>query len=283
MSRVTSTRTRQLTSEAKRGYKMSILKKAAKFVISAAIIAMILAGAAFGATYTVQSGDSLYKIGILFNTSADVIRNDNKLSGNMIYPGQKLYVRAGTHTVKSGDTLSKIAGWYGVSLAQLRKANNKWDNMIYPGQVFNIPAAGSDTSTGNGASAGNGKAAVPYTQSELDLLARLVRAEAESEPYAAKVGVAAVVINRIKNSDFPNTISSVVYEVSSNGYYQFTPVENGMINRPATQQDKNAALEALHGSDPSNGALFYFDDSATNKWLWSKPIRAWIGRMVFVY
>jgi N-acetylmuramoyl-L-alanine amidase len=277
MSRVTSTRTRQLTSEAKGGIKMSILKKAASFVIIVVIMTMILAGTAFGATYTVQGGDSLYKIGKLFDTSADVIRSDNKLPGSMIYPGQKLYVRARTHTVKSGDTLSRIAGWYGVSLAQLRKANNKWDDMIYPGQVLNIPVAGT------GAPAGGGKAAVSYTQSELDLLARLVKAEAESEPYAAKVAVAAVVVNRVKSSQFPNTISSVIYEVSSNGYYQFTPVENGMINKTATQQDRNAALEALQGSDPSNGALFYFDDSTTNKWLWSKPIKAWIGRMVFVY
>jgi len=252
-----------------------IFKKSAIFAIAAVMAFMILAGTAFGAAYTVQSGDSLYKIGQLFNTTADVIRSDNKLSGDMIYPGQKLYVQARTHTVKSGDTLSKIAGWYGVSLAQLRKANNKWDDMIYPGQVLNIPAAGTGSS--------GSKATVSYSQAELDLLARLVRAEAESEPYTAKVGVAAVVLNRVKSSEFPNTISSVIYEVSSNGYYQFTPVENGMIKKPATQQDINAALEALNGSDPSNGALFYFDDSATNKWLWSKPVKAWIGRMVFVY
>ncbi|HPP36614.1 MAG TPA: LysM peptidoglycan-binding domain-containing protein [Clostridiales bacterium] len=257
---------------------MSILKKSARFVITVALTFMILAGTAFGATYTVQSGDSLYKIGTLFDTTANVIRSDNKLSGDLIYPGQKLYVRARTHTVKSGDTLSLIAGWYGVSLADLRKANNKWDNMIYPGQVLNIPGAGTSASGSN-----SSKAAISYTKSELDLLARLVRAEAEGEPYAAKVGVAAVVLNRVKSSDFPNTISSVIYEVSSNGYYQFTPVENGMINQPARQQDIDAALEALNGSDPSNGALFYFDDSATNKWLWSKPIKAWIGRMVFVY
>ena len=67
---------------------MNILKKAASFVITVVITAVILASAAFGASYTVQSGDSLYKIGMLFNTSADVIRNDNKLPGNMIYPGQ---------------------------------------------------------------------------------------------------------------------------------------------------------------------------------------------------
>ncbi len=250
---------------------MNILKKAAAFTAGVVLTTTLMAQAAFGASYTVQQNDSLYTIGKMFNTSSATIKADNKLSGDTIYPGQKLYVRARTHTVKSGEYLSLIAAKYGTTVPQLRKANNKWDNMIYPGQVLNIPGSAAGTY------------AVAFTEAELDLLARLVKAEAEGEPYAAKVGVAAVIVNRIKSDQFPNTISSVIYEISSNGYYQFTPVENGMINKPATQQDRNAALEALQGSDPSNGALFYFDDSATNKWLWSKPIKAWIGRMVFVY
>ncbi len=257
---------------------MKILRKAAAFTAGVVLTTMLMASAAFGASYTVQQNDTLYEIGKMFSTSSTEIKADNMLSADMIYPGQKLYVRARTHTVKSGETLSIIAGKYGILLSQLRKANNKWDNMIYPGQQLNIPGPAESTYT----AASSWKAVVPYTQAELDLLARLVKAEAESEPYEAKVGVAAVIVNRIKSAQFPDTISSVIYEISSNGYYQFTPVENGMINKPATQQDKNAALEALQGRDPSNGALFYFDDSATNKWLWSKPVKAWIGRMVFV-
>lgn len=256
---------------------MKHFRKAATFIAVTAAIIMLFANYAYGAGYTVQKGDSLYKIGLLFNSSAETIMSDNNLSGVIIYPGQRLEVRAKTHTVKSGDTLYLIAHKYGVSLELLRKANNKWDNMIYPGRQLNIPSTGATGKPGN-----VGNAVIPYTEAELDLLARLVRAEAESEPYAAKVGVAAVVVNRVKSSLFPDTITSVVYEVS-NGYYQFTPVENGWINRPATQTDRNAALDALRGSDPSNGALYYFDDSATNKWLWSKPVKAWIGRMVYVY
>ncbi len=261
---------------------MNIFRKAAAFTAVTVLTAVLAAQAAFGATYTVQTNDSLYTIGKMFDSSYTVIKADNKLTSDTIYPGQKLYVRASVHTVKSGETLSVIAKKYGVTLAQLRKANNKWDDMIYPGQQLNLPGTASQAVNTTSA-AGSKKAVISYTDAELDLLARLVKAEAESEPYAAKVGVAAVIVNRIKNSQFPNTISSVIYEISSNGYYQFTPVENGMINKPATSQDKNAALEALQGSDPSNGALFYFDDSATNKWLWSKPVKAWIGRMVFVY
>lgn len=258
-----------------------------KFIRKVTLIAVIVltiilsANSAFGAIYTVQKNDSLYKIGTLFNSSVNTIKTDNKLSGSTIYPGQRLYVRANTYKVKSGDTLFIIAQKHGVSLASLRKANNKWDNMIYPGQELNIPTASATSS--NSAPANKGKPVISYTNAELDLLARLVRAEAEDQPYAAKVGVAAVVVNRVKSDLFPNTISSVIYEVSSNGYYQFTPVENGWINKAATQTDRNAALEALNGSDPSKGALYYFDDSATNQWLWSKPLKARIGRMVYVY
>jgi len=255
---------------------MKIIKKSTALAAGIVLSCFLLVNTAFGASYTVQKDDSLYKIGQMFNTSVNTIMSDNKLSGTVIYPGQQLYVRAKTHTVISGDTLIRIAEKYGISLSSLRKANNKWDNMIYPGQILNIPSIAA------AAPSGTGKAVIPYTQAELDLLARLVRAEAESEPYSAKVGVAAVVVNRVKSDLFPDTISSVIYEVSSNGYYQFTPVENGGINQPATQTDRNAALEALNGSDPSNGALFYFDDSATNKWLWSKPLKARIGRMVYV-
>ncbi len=256
---------------------MKFIKQGSVVTAGIVLSLMLFANSAFGASYTVQQNDSLYKIGQMFGTTSGTIMSDNKLSGSMIYPGQQLYVRANTYTVKSGDTLLKIADRHSVSLSSLRKANNKWDNMIYPGQNLNIPTVAA-TTVPQVAS----KKVIPYTEAELDLLARLVRAEAESEPYSAKVAVAAVIVNRVRSDLFPNTITSVIYEVSSNGYYQFTPVENGWINNPATKTDINAALEALNGSDPSNGALFYFDDSATNKWLWSKPLKARIGRMVYV-
>jgi len=238
---------------------------------------------ASAATYTVKSGDSLYKISKLFGTTVDAIKKSNGLSGDMIYPGQKLNVSSQTYTVKSGDTMYLIAKRYGISLDSLIKANNGLSSMIYPGQKIVIPVAGTNTTQQSGTtSGGDSKAVISYTASELDLLARLVRAEAENQPYKAKVAVAAVVVNRVKSSEFANTISGVIYE-KLGGYYQFTPVENGWINRPATEECIKAAKEALHGADPSNGALFYFDDSATNKWLWSKPIKARIGNMVYVY
>jgi N-acetylmuramoyl-L-alanine amidase len=256
---------------------MKVLKRAAALLAGVLLSTMLFANVAYGASYTVASNDSLYKIGQLFNTSADTVKADNKLTSSVIHPGQVLYVRASEYMVKSGDSLYLIANRYGITVEALKKANSIWDNMIYPGRKLNIPATGTTAAKTAAATE-----AISYTQDELDLLARLVTAEAESQPYSAQIGVAAVVVNRVKSDLFPNTISSVIYQ-KSDGYYQFTPVENGWINRPATQTARNAALEALKGSDPSNGALYYFDDSATNKWLWAKPLKARIGNMVFVY
>jgi N-acetylmuramoyl-L-alanine amidase len=251
--------------------------KKVKVFFATVLAVMILPGtASFAAQYSVVKGDSLYTIGKLFNTTSSSIMKENNLSSTLIYPGQKLTVPAVEHTVFSGDTLYLIAKKYGITLDSLRKANNKWDDIIYPGQKLIVPAAAQ------GSAALSSKPAVQYTTGDHDLMARLITAEAESEPYNAKVAVGAVVLNRIKDSRFPNTIKDVIYE-KSNGYYQFTPVENGWIYKPASESAKQAAYDALNGKDPSNGALFYFDDSATNKWLWSKPLAARIGRMVFVY
>jgi N-acetylmuramoyl-L-alanine amidase len=279
-----STLTRQLTPKAIGGKFMNIRKKVTAFFTGVLLTALILGNSAFAASYTVASNDSLYKIGNMFGTSAETIKSNNNLTGNVIHPGQVLYVNAVTYTVKSGDTLYLIAKRYGISLNSLRAANHKWNDMLYMGQKLTIPVKPgtlANQATPAPSVAASGSAVISYTQSDLDLLARLITAEADGEPYSAMVGVGAVVISRVESSQFPNTLSSVIYE-KSDGYYQFTPVENGFINKPATDAAKKAAYDALHGSDPSAGALYYFDDSATNKWLWSKPLKARIGHMVFV-
>jgi len=255
-------------------------KKTKVFLIAVSLF-LLMSFSAQAAAYKVASGDSLYTIGKLFNTTTGSIMNTNNLSNNVIYPRQVLNVPSDTYTVKSGDTLYLIAKRYGISLYSLEKANNKWNSNIYIGQKLILPGivSGQSQTPAGGSTAGS---VVAYNPSDLDLLARLVTAEAQGEPYNAEVSVGAVVLNRVKDSRFPNSIYSVINEISG-GYYQFTPVENGWINKPATQDAITAAYNALHGNDPTHGALYYFDDSATNKWLWSKPKAATIGHMVFTY
>jgi len=258
-----------------------------KTMLSTALVCLglflVIPNVANAASYKVVKGDSLYKISKLFNTSVAKLQSSNNIKGTIIYPGQVLEVPAATYTVKSGDSLYLIAKKHGVSVDSLRTANSKWDDMIYPGQKLIIPGTSSGSSSGTTTSKDNAsKPVVSFTESDVDLLARLVRAEAESQSYEAKVAVAAVVINRVQSSEWPNTIKGVINQKIGN-YYQFTPVENGWINRPATDECIKAAYAALYGSDPSNGAIFYFDDSTSNKWIWSRPIAARIGRMVYTY
>lgn len=263
--------------------KISRLKTLLSTVLICLGLFMMVPNVANAASYKVLKGDSLYKISKLFNTTIAALQSSNNIKGSMIYPGQILEVPAATYTVKSGDSLYLIAKKHGVSLDSLRAANGKWDDMIYPGQKLIIPGLSSGSSFGATTSKGNNsKPVVSFTESDVDLLARLVRAEAENQPYEAKVAVAAVVINRVQSAEWPNTVKGVIYQKIGN-YYQFTPVENGWINRPATDECIKAAYAALYGSDPSNGAIFYFDDSTTNKWIWSRPIAARIGRMVYTY
>lgn len=118
---------------------------------------------------------------------------------------------------------------------------------------------------------------VGYKNSDIELLARLVTAEAKGEPYRGQVAVAAVVLNRIKSSSFPNSIPDVIYEPQA-----FSPVANGQIWRNATSSAIQAAYEALNGTDPSYGALFFFNPAkATSGWIWSRPQIIQIGNHIF--
>lgn len=254
---------------------MFYLKQQLRFVFLAVFLVLLLTFPSFAATYRVVPRDTLYNIATLFNTTTSSIMNSNNLYSSTIYPGQVLKVPGYTYTVLQGDSLYSIAQRYGISLYTLKKANNIWTSNIYPGQKLAIPTSASSSSNNN-------QGIIPYTSSDLDLLARLITAEAASEPYTAKVGVGAVVINRVKSAAFPNTINSVIYE-KNDWYYQFTPVENGWINKPASTDAKNAAYDALHGYDPTKGAIYYFDNSSTNSWLWSRPLALRSGTMIFTY
>lgn len=111
----------------------------------------------------------------------------------------------------------------------------------------------------------------------LNLLSRLVYGEARGEPYSGQVAVAAVVLNRVKSSSFPNTISGVIYQSGA-----FDVVSDGQINMTPNETAKKAAQDAINGWDPSYGAIYYFNPStATNKWIWSRPMTVKIGKHRF--
>ena len=115
--------------------------------------------------------------------------------------------------------------------------------------------------------------------SNVQLLARAINGEARGEPYEGQVAVGAVIMNRVKNSKFPNTIAGVIYQSGA-----FTAVSDGQINEPIAQGSTvlKAAQDALNGWDPTGGAIYYFNpNTATSKWIWSRPIIKTIGKHHF--
>lgn len=134
-----------------------------------------------------------------------------------------------------------------------------------------LKAMGIFSSSGS-SSSGSGS-----NSSNVNLLARLIYGEARGESYTGQVAVGAVVMNRVRSSSFPNSISGVIYQKGA-----FDVVSDGQINLTPNSTAKKAAQDALNGWDPTYGAIYYFNPAtATNKWIWSRPMTVTIGKHRF--
>jgi len=281
------TRIRQLTSQAYKG-GLVIIKLNLKTTLLALTLALVSSSSVYAASYKVKSGDTLSEISKAYNTTTNYLMKNNGLSKDTIYCGQALNVPTNTYKVVSGDTIYLIAKKYNIPMDKLIATNDKLSDTIYPGDVVKIPYVEA-SSTNVKAASTNVKAtpvstvkAISYSNSDVKLLARLINAEAGGESYDGMLSVGAVVVNRVQSSQWPNSISGVINQVSA-GYYQFTPVMNGMINKAPSSAATKAAYEALKGTDPTNGALFFFESTVTNKWLTSKKVSTIIGKITFAY
>ena len=100
------------------------------------------------------------------------------------------------------------------------------------------------------------EAAVNVGNGELDLLAAIIQCEAGGESHTGKVAVGAVIMNRVRSGQFPNTITEVVYQSG-----QFSPGASGILSSVLSQGARSdcyqAAQEALNGSNPVGGALYF--------------------------
>jgi len=241
-------------------------------------------GQASSTKYAVKSGDTLYLIARRHNLTVNELRVANGIWNDNLWVGQTLYIPKSTsgssgsvqdsYTVRSGDSLYLIATRYGTSVNALKSENNLHNNQIYPGQRLRIPQGQNN---GN-SSQGKGS----YSSSDLELLAKLVRAEAEGEPYEGMVAVAASVLNRVADPRYPNTIPEVIYQVVNGKHYQYSPVIDGRINLPATATSRKAAQDAINGWDPSYGATGFYNPAKTNNsWVQSHPSTTRIGDHVF--
>lgn len=126
-------------------------------------------------------------------------------------------------------------------------------------------------------SSGGNSSSNNSSSSNLNLLARVIYGEARGEPYTGQVAIAAVVLNRVRSSSFPNTVAGVIYQSGA-----FDAVADGQINLTPNDTARKAAQDALNGWDPTYGCLFYYNPrTATNKWMLSRPVLLSIGNHNF--
>lgn len=115
------------------------------------------------------------------------------------------------------------------------------------------------------------------TEDTIQLLARVIYGEGRGEPYEGQVAIGAVVLNRVEHPQFPDTIEEVVFQRGA-----FDAVLDGQINLEPDESAVRAAIDALSGTDPTGGAIYYWNPAtATSRWIWTVPITTSIGRHVF--
>ncbi|PKM74511.1 MAG: spore cortex-lytic enzyme [Firmicutes bacterium HGW-Firmicutes-16] len=195
--------------------------------------------------------------------------------------------------VASADAASYKKGSTGSVVTQIQKVLK--NQGFYGGRIDGVFGSGTETAlkgfqkeyglTADGKAGPKTLAAMGISQGttkssnsgDVDLLARVISGEARGEPYSGQVAVGAVVLNRVNSPVFPNTISGVIYQQGA-----FTCLTDGEFNKPVVDSAYRAARDAINGVDPCGGAIYYFNPStATNKWIWSRPLIVVIGKHRF--
>ena len=176
-----------------------------------------------------------------------------------------------TRLKNGGDYNGDVDGVYGRQTEKAVRWCRQKNGLNGAGQLgdHTLAALGMPVSgAGGGGSGGSGS---------LDLLARLISAEARGEPYEGQVAVGAVVLNRVEHPSFPNSIAEVIYQPGA-----FSCLDDGQFDEPVAESAYRAARDAMNGWDPTYGAIYYFNPAtATSKWIWSRPLIVNIGKHRF--
>ena len=201
-----------------------------------------------------------------------IISKNNKVEALSKYGSRGSEVtQIQTKLKRWGYYKGNIDGIYGTQTLEAVKYFQRKNGLTADG------IAGTKTLQAMGIYSSSNSTSQSTNNSNVNLLAHVVYSEARGEPYSGQVAVAAVVLNRVKSSSFPNTIAGVVYQPGA-----FTAVSDGQINLEPNTTAYNAARDALNGWDPSYGAIYYFNpNTATNAWIWSRPQTVTIGKHRF--
>lgn len=192
---------------------------------------------------------------------------------------EKLEVYGAVADTREVQTRLKKWGYYtgsvdGINGPKTKAAVKKFQKrygLTQDGIVGPLTAAKMGISVKSGTSSSN------YSSNDRYLLAKVIYAEARGESYTGQVAIGAVVLNRVADSRFPNTVAGVIYQP-----WAFTAVNDGQINLEPNQKAYQAADDALNGWDPTYGCVYYYNPAtATSKWIWTTKKVTQIGKHVF--
>lgn len=146
-----------------------------------------------------------------------------------------------------------------------------------PGKTTGKTPTAENTKTDNNSGELAASNPLGLSENDLKIMANAVNGESRGEPFEGQVAVAAVILNRVKSPSFPKTVSGVIFQPGA-----FTAVADGQIWLEPNESSKKAVREALNGMDPSGGCLYYFNpETATSKWIWTRPQVKTIGKHIF--
>ena len=218
---------------------------------------------------------------ILFSTLSLVgVFSSLKISNNTVQTVAKIeHVEAATANIKDVQQKLKKWGYYtgkvdGINgpktIAAVKKFQKKY-GLTQDGIVGPLTAAKMGLSVNKSTSSGK------YNSNDRYLLAKVIHAEARGESYTGQVAIAAVVLNRVEDSRFPNTVAGVIYQP-----WAFTAVNDGQINLEPTAKAYQAADDALNGWDPTYGSVYYYNPkTATSSWIRTTKYVTQIGNHIF--
>lgn len=218
-----------------------------------ALIAVLLLVASLTMFFTMQNQE----LKVNEDTAAAVLKQGS--TGSLVRTVQTRLKNWGYYT-------GSVDGIYGPITTQAVRYFQSRNNLVVDGIIGSKTAAALGVNLSSSGTSG-------YSSSDENLLARCIYGEARGEPYTGQVAIAAVVLNRVKSSKFPNTIAGVIYQPGA-----FTVVQDGQINLTPNDTARSAARDALNGWDPTNGCIYYYNPAtATSAWIWSREVRLVIG------